>query len=59
LENFPFEDSSCDFILSMATVGNKSIKLTNDDQSVVYNGSLILNEFEIIGHGSDSFQTEK
>ena len=59
LANFPFDDSSCDFIFSLVTVGNTSIRLTNNDDSVVYHGPLVLNEFEIIGHRSDSFHTEK
>ena len=56
---FPFDNSTCDFILSIARIGNNSIKMKNDDLSVLYDGPLTLNEFEITGHTSSTFHTDR
>ena len=45
---FPFEETTCDFYLSIRTTGNNSVMMTKNDDSVIYQGPKILNEFEII-----------
>ena len=49
---FPIDDSICDFFLSILTIGNNSIMMTNDDNSVIYKGPSTLNEFELISFWS-------
>ena len=44
---FPFDDSTCDFYLSILTNGNNSIKLSEDANPIVYEGPRVLNEFQI------------
>ena len=51
---FPFDETSCDFYLSIRTIGNNSIKMTKNEDSIIYHGPTILNEFEIIGFGSQT-----
>ena len=45
---FPFEETTCDFYLSIRTTGNNSVMMTKNDDSVIYQGPKILNEFEIV-----------
>ena len=45
---FPFEETTCEFYLSIRTTGNNSVMMTKNDDSVIYQGPKILNEFEII-----------
>ena len=52
VRNFPFDSQTCKFFISIVTNGNNTIKLTNDDNSVTYDGPLILNEFAINGMDS-------
>ena len=58
LVTFPFDSSICDFHLSLRTAGNISIRLTNDETSIVYNGSKTLNEFEIGTYWSRTSHSE-
>ena len=55
---FPFDDTNCDFYLSIRTVGNNSIRLTNDENSVIYNGPSVLHEFEIINFWSETSHSD-
>ena len=48
LAYFPFDDTTCNFYISLLTIGNNSIMMTMRDDSVTYNGPKILNEFEIM-----------
>ena len=52
VRNYPFDSQTCDFFISIVTNGNNTIKLTNDDNSVTYDGPLILDEFAINGMDS-------
>ena len=45
---FPFEETTCDFYLSIRTTGNNSVMMTKNDNSVNYQGPKILNEFDIV-----------
>ena len=45
---FPFDETTCDFYVSIRTNGNNSVMMTKNDDSVIYNGPKVLNEFEII-----------
>ena len=45
---FPFEETTCEFYLSIRTTGNNSVMMTKNDDSVIYQGPKILNEFEIV-----------
>ena len=56
---FPFDNSTCDFIISIARIGNNSIRMKNDEFSVLYNGPLILNEFEITEKSSKTLHTDR
>ena len=47
VQNFPFDKEACRFIISLSKNGNNTIVLTQDNDSVAYDGPLILNEFEI------------
>jgi hypothetical protein len=47
VQNFPFDNKACNFIISLAKNGNNTIVLTQDNNSISYDGPLILNEFEI------------
>ena len=51
---FPFDETSCDFYLSIRTIGNNSIKMTKNEDSIIYHGPTILNEFEIIDFWSQT-----
>lgn len=45
---FPFDVTICDFYLSIPTIGNSSVMMTKDANSVTYDGPKVLNEFEIV-----------
>ena len=47
LRNYPFDVQRCNFILMMKLKGNNSIKLAEDNSSVIYEGPKILQEFEV------------
>ena len=55
---FPFDDTTCDFYLSIRTVGNNSLKLINDENSVLYEGPKTLNEFKILNFWSETTHYE-
>ena len=55
---FPFDETDCDFYLSIRTIKNDSIRLTNDENSVKYNGPKTLNEFKIVSFWSSTSQSE-
>ena len=58
LVHFPFDDTTCDFYLSIRTIGNNSIRMTSDDNSVIYDGPHTLNEFEIINFWSKTAHSD-
>ena len=45
---FPFDETTCDFLHSIRTIGNQSIMMRSENNSVIYEGPSILNEFQII-----------
>ena len=47
VKNFPFDNQKCRFFISIPMEGN-TIKFTHDENSISYEGSFILNEFQII-----------
>ena len=54
LANFPFDKSSCEFIITLDMTENNSIRLMDEIDSVVYHGPKILNEFKIFKLGSNT-----
>ena len=48
LVDFPFDETVCDFYLSLRLSRNNSIRMTNDENSVTYEGPKTLNEFKIV-----------
>ena len=59
VQNFPFNKEACRFIISLAKNGNNTIVLTQDNNSIFYDGPLILNEFEIKSINSTKNQSER
>ena len=59
VKNFPFDDGTCSFIISLAKNGNNTIVLTQDHESVSYDGPLVLNEFEIKSINSTTKHSER
>ena len=47
VQNFPFDNETCNFVISLARNGKNTIVLRNDEKSIAYDGKLILNEFKI------------
>ena len=59
LANFPFDKSICKFALSLDMTENNILKLMGGNQSVVYAGPKILNEFKITSLESDTWTNDK
>ena len=55
---FPFDGTTCDFYHSIRTIGNSSLKLINDEYSVIYEGPRTLNEFKIVNFWSGTSQSQ-
>ena len=49
VKNFPFDEEDCLFYLSLPRLGTNTIVFRRDNESIIYDGQLILNEFQIIG----------
>ena len=47
VQNFPFDKDECQFYLSLPRLGNNTIVLREAEDSIIYKGQLILNEFQI------------
>ena len=58
LIHFPFDETECNFYLSLRTLRNNSIRLTNDRNSVTYIGPTTLNEFKVVKFWSTTSQSE-
>ena len=51
---FPFDNSTCDFIFSIARIGNNSIRMKNDEFSVLYVHLMV----KFLGYDILKFHTE-
>ena len=47
LQNYPFDEQICNFIMKMSLKGNNSIKLMEKTFPIIYSGAKILQQFEL------------
>ena len=55
---FPFDETICNFNLSLRVLGNNSMKLVRDENSVTYDGPKTLNEFQVVKFWSSSSDSQ-